>query len=233
MEQVLAALVTAALSFPHCLGMCGAFPLHLSGSERPFSRQLCWHAGRIVTYVFLGFLFSGRVVPAAQNVLAVALGLVMVVMGLLLMGALPSRFRAGETGEGFFASFIRQIFRAPTGAGALTLGLATGFLPCPIVLGFLAFSAQSGSVLTGMAVMAAVGVGTVWSLLVLGLTGSLFSARLRRWGAVASGVVLVLLGAATALRATPAFHHMLGCPVGVHRSADEPPACGCCAPEEH
>ena len=89
-------------------------------------------------------------------------------------------------------------------------GLMTGLLPCPIVVGFLALSLQSGSVLTGMATMAAMGVGTVWSLLLLGMTGYALQARTRRWGAVVGGIVLVLLGTVTILRGTGAMHHLMG-----------------------
>ncbi len=232
MEAVLAAIIGGALSFPHCLGMCGMFPLHLA--KAPAGRaalltQLSWHAGRIVTYVFLGSLaafaghalISARVFPQMQNVLAVVLGLFMVVMGLALMGLLPLRRRAGEGGEGLAAALVAPLFARPTPVGALALGLVTGFLPCPVVLGFLAFSANSGSVLTGMAVMAAMGLGTVWSLLILGLGGTMIRPRTLRWATVLGGVVLVLLGVATALRATDAFHRWLGCPP----AADQRPPC--------
>ena len=56
---ILAAMAAGAAAFAHCLGMCGALALHLSaGAERwsALGRQLCWHAGRIVTYTFLGSL---------------------------------------------------------------------------------------------------------------------------------------------------------------------------------
>ena len=88
----------------------------------------------------------------------------------------------------------------------------TGLLPCPITLGFLALAVQRGSVLVGMAMMAALGLGTVWSLAVLAMTGRLVTTRLRKWGPVVAALVLVLLGAATVLRGSEAFHHLLGCP---------------------
>ena len=145
----------------------------------------------------------------------------MVVMGLALMGLFPRWAKAVPGDDGVFASLVRPLFGVPTRLGALVLGIATGFLPCPVVLGFLALSAGSGSVPVGMAIMAAAGLGTVWSLLVLGILGDFVGARLRRWGVVAAGIVLILLGLVTALRATPAFHHLLGCPqVGANAPAD-------------
>ena len=218
-------LAGGALAFVHCLGMCGGFALHLSRSGRParvLGRQLVWHAGKTFTYVFLGAAagFGGGLIRSLhgalwiQNALAYAAGGLMIVMGLVLFGALPA-FDSGARNAnegGLLASLFRNFFEQPNATGALMLGIATGFLPCPIVLAFLAYAAQSGSVATGMLTMAAMGVGTVWSLLLLGLSGHLLSLRFRRWGAYAAGLLLVLLGLATALRGTEAFHHLLGCP---------------------
>jgi sulfite exporter TauE/SafE len=72
-----------------------------------------------------------------------------------------------------------------------------------------------------MTLMAAMGLGTAGPLLVLGLTGQVLSQRLRRWGNVLAGVVLVLLGAVTVLRALPAFHQLAGCPHGQAASCCE------------
>ncbi len=143
-----------------------------------------------------------------QKVLACAAGAVMVLMGLKLIGLLPGR--RGESSGGLFAGVFRQFFAQPSSPAAFALGLMTGLLPCPVVVGFLALSLQSGSVLTGMATMAAMGAGTVWSLLLLGMTGYALRARARRWGAVIGGIVLVLLGAVTILRGTGAMHHLMG-----------------------
>jgi len=143
----------------------------------------------------------------------------MILMGAGVLGILPYRGRGLIGGEGLLASVFRQFFQRPTPAAALVLGAATGFLPCPIVLAFLALAVHSGSVVTGMAVMAGLGVGTAWSLLVLGLTGQLLTIRLRRWGGAIGGSVLVLLGIATVLRGTETFHYLLGCPPAVHQRA--------------
>ena len=232
------ALAGGAAAFAHCLGMCGGFALHLAqgdGRWRVLARQLLWHAGKTATYVFLGALagfFGGWIIAAGrlpwiEDVLAYVAGAVMIVMGLALVGLVPLGRRLGSAEGGLTASLFGQFISRPTAAAALVLGLATGFLPCPIVLGFLALSVQSGSVLVGMAVMAAMGLGTVWSLLVLGMTGQMVTARLRRWGPAVGGAVLVVLGLVTVLRGTEAFHHLLGCPPPpvVVETPAPPPCC--------
>ena len=232
MNYVWLALIGGAAAFPHCLGMCGGFALHLAGgtSRRAvLVRQLLWHAGRMTTYVFLGALagyFGALVVslarwPWAQTLSGYIAGAVLVLMGLILLGLAPARAKnatasdparrpaGGE--EGLFAAIFRQFFSQPTPWAALALGLATGFLPCPITVGFLLLSAQTGSVPWAMAIMAAMGLGTVWALLLLGLTGHVLQLKWRRRGAVALGVLLILLGAWTLLRKSgllPPLHGM-------------------------
>jgi sulfite exporter TauE/SafE len=214
-----------ALAFAHCLGMCGGFALHLSqggtggtggGGRAALERQFLWHAGKTATYVllgaaagFVGGLAGSSGLAAAQRALACVAGAVMVLMGVRLTGLLPG-WRGDAAVGGLFAGVFRQFFAQPTRPAAFALGLMTGLLPCPIVVGFLALSLQSGSVLSGMATMAAVGAGTVWALLLLGMTGHALRARTRRWGAVVGGIVLVLLGAVTLLRGTGAMHHLMG-----------------------
>jgi sulfite exporter TauE/SafE len=228
-------LVGGAAAFAHCLGMCGGFALHLAQGEsgrRVLARQLLWHAGKTTTYVFLGALagfFGGWLTASAglpwmQNVVAYVAGGVMVFMGLALLGVIPLSGRRKPAEGGLLSSLFGDFLGRPTPAGALALGIATGFLPCPIILGFLALAVQGGSVIVGMAMMAAVGLGTVWSLLVLGMTGHVVTLRLKRWGATVGGVVLVLLGLTTALRGTEVYHRLLGCPPAVAQPADVPPA---------
>jgi sulfite exporter TauE/SafE len=220
LQYVYFGLAGGAAAFGHCLGMCGGFALHLSqghGRAATLGRQLLWHAGKTSTYVMLGALagFLGNVVATghgfagAQKVIACAAGVIMLLMGARLLGLLPG-LRGGATGAGLFGGIFRRFTAQPTPPAAFALGLMTGLLPCPIVFGFLALALQSGSVLTGMATMAAMGVGTVWALLLLGMTGYALGVRARRWGAVLAGILLVLFGTAMVLRGVGIMQHLMG-----------------------
>jgi len=212
MEYIWVALVGGAASFPHCLGMCGGFALHLAiGGTRlaGLGRQLLWHLGRIMTYVFLGALagFLGNMVslarwPVVKDIPGYLAGVIMVLMGLSFLGCLPARRTDSQCpqDEGLFGSFFGQFFQKPSALSALSLGLATGFLPCPITIGILGLAAASASVPLGMGIMAAMGLGTVWALLILGVTGHVIAARWRRWGIVVVGVSLIAMGTWTILR---------------------------------
>ena len=239
MNDMWIGFVGGAAAFAHCIGMCGGFVLHLADRESKFGRraiQLMWHAGRAVTYVFLGAVagFAGGRLASlptlswVQSALSYAAGLFMIVMGLALAGVVPLRFGSSRaTGcakETLYEALIGPFLGRPTPGGALGLGLVTGFLPCPVVMGFLAYAAQKGSVTSGILTMAALALGTVWSLFLLGLTGRMLTAW-RRWGSVASAAVLILLGLATVLRGSAAFHHVLGCP---RCETHSPAAPACC-----
>jgi len=220
-------LTAGALAFGHCLGMCGGFVLQISRGKARWAaleRTLLWTLGRTSSYVFLGAMagFVGQTAGARlqtswlQTALAYLAGTVMVFMGLTLLGAMPHRWRRPmSTGSGLLATLMRPLLGQPTAVGAWALGLVTGFMPCPVVMGLLALVVHGASVATGMVTMAAMGAGTLWSL--LGLTGHAVQLRFQRWAAPAGAAVLVLLGVVTALRATPALHHWLG-----HAGADLP-----------
>jgi len=234
LNYIAIALAGGAAAFAHCLGMCGGFVLHLAqgpGRAAAVGRQALWHLGRVTTYVFLGalagFLGAGLLSAAGwvENILAYAAGGAMVLAGLAMLGLLPLVRRKRPAEGGLVATLAGQLFREPTAGAALGLGLVTGLLPCPITLGFLALAVERGSVLTGMAMMAALGLGTAWSLAALAMTGRMVTERLRKWGPTVAGVVLVLLGVATVLRGTEAFHRLLGCPPAARQPASAPPSC--------
>ena len=221
-------LAIGALAFPHCLGMCGGFALYLArpgARASVIQRQTLWHAGRLLSYIFLGSLagFAGRTLlgsaPAAgvQKGVAWVAGGIIALLGLALMGYRPQAGRpaagwlAGRAGD-VLAPLLKRLAEPPTRSGAFLLGVGTGWLPCPVVLAGLTLVVPTASVPAGMALMAGLGLGTLWSLLLLGSLGHALGVRLRRWSATLAGVVLVLLGVATALRGTAAFHRWLGCP---------------------
>jgi sulfite exporter TauE/SafE len=69
-DYVWKGLLVGSAQFAHCPGMCGGFALHLAGRDGQgpvLVRQLLWHAGKTVTYVFLGAIagFAGGAIVAA------------------------------------------------------------------------------------------------------------------------------------------------------------------------
>ncbi|WP_243369915.1 sulfite exporter TauE/SafE family protein [Geotalea sp. SG265] len=245
MNHALVGLMGGLLAFPHCMGMCGGFMIHLSradGNKPALVAQAAWLAGKMLTYTFAGAVagYAGLRAQSLlqhtylQNVVSYAAGAVIFLAGLSLLGVLPRR-SAQKSGSGLFAVMCRPFLTAPSPGGAVVLGMITGLLPCPIIVGFLAYAMQSASVTTGMTTLAAVGIGTILPLLALGGASLAAGARLKRWGASAGGIILVLVGLATGLRGTELFHHLLGCPSQpiFQQPSETDGSKGCCAGKSH
>jgi uncharacterized protein len=232
------------MGFAHCLGMCGGFVLHLAQDKKRMSPgPLLWLAGKLFSYLFLGAFagFAGGYLDGLllklalfQNLLTYLAGGAILLAGLSLLGLFPSRPGDQSGGGAILTVLARKFCAAPSPGAALALGLATGFLPCPIVLAFLAYALQSGSVVTGLVTMGALGLGTTVPLLLLGGASRVSGLHLRSWAPKAGGIILVVLGITTALRGSELYHHLLGCPAGPapHQSATDVNN-PCCTGEPH
>lgn len=206
-------LAGAAGSVVHCAPMCGAFVLgqvsdrmarlpiaRLCESQRISNGFLLpYHAGRLTTYAALGAAAAGSVavlgqtpwfgwLSAALLTVAAALFLTQALRRIVPAGGRPAH---GPAPWGaLMARFTRHIPRGTAG-GEYVLGLALGFLPCGFLYGALAAAAASGRPLLGAAAMLAFGLGTVPSLVVVGIAGQ---AAGRRWNRGITLAAPVLMG---------------------------------------
>lgn len=207
---------------PHCLAMCGSFPLHLGRSTKKGStvlRQLLFLTGKTCTYIFLGavagalgtVLFKDTAAARLIPTVRMTAGCLMLIFGISMLGfRLPSlRSNRKATSEIVIISLLRGLFRglliSPTPISSFILGLAVGYLPCPLPLGMLAVAAVSHSVVAGMIIMAGVGLGTSPGLLGLGLFGAgIFGGAKQRSANTASriaGVIVIIFALLTVLHA--------------------------------
>jgi len=227
-------LAAGLAATPHCLGMCGGFPLHLArqtGRGKAILRPALFVLGKSFTYVFLGalagamgiILFRNTGLSVAAPAMRMAAGVLMVIIGLGLAGVrvplpklLPWRIGTG-LGKGIFSGFLTS----PGPLSAFLLGLGAGFLPCPLPMAMLAAAAAGHHVPAGMAMMAGVGLGTAPGLLAIGLFGVGLDRRFSRVGMRLAGIVVILMGLMILGRATGL--------VGTgHAAGHSPPAC--CGP---
>jgi len=200
---------------PHCLGMCGGFPLHLARSskgERVAPRQVLFILGKSFTYIFLGtlaaalgvVLFKDTTLAKGAPLLRVIAGSITLLFGLMMLGFRlpPIKKLQGISDTGMVRGLFGGLFTSPSPAAAFVLGLGVGFLPCPLPMGMLATAAISHSIPHGMALMAGVGIGTAPGLLGVGLFGIGLDRKLRGVGMRAAGVVVLAIGLLTVGRAT-------------------------------
>lgn len=234
-RELPALLVTAFLiglaGGVHCVAMCGGIvsalnlkagplPAHAGGSLRALSRQLGYSLGRVTSYALAGAVAGGAggmslfyqdVLPAQVVLLVVANGLI-VLLGLYLAG-IGTAVLALERAGGFVFSTLKRfgarLTPADSGAGAVAVGLAWGFLPCGLVYSVLAMALVSGSALHGAGVMAAFGLGTLPNLLVAGVLVH----RLQRFvraprTRLLAGLAVVVLGVAGLARIPGLAEHI-------------------------
>ncbi len=201
-----AAALTLAASV-HCVGMCGGFVVaggaRVGFGARLLLDQLFLQAGKATSYLFLGALSGlvGAALTASHalrvggRVLGVLTGLALIFAGLTLLGLLS------RTGDGIAARLAPHLARltgplnlSRPGGSALLVGMALGFLPCPLVYAGLAAAAATGSAARGAAVLAGVALGTIPALTLVAAFGSFVPARARLLLARSAGVLLVVLG---------------------------------------
>jgi sulfite exporter TauE/SafE len=206
----------------HCIGMCGGFACALGRDcgrrTATVERHLLYNTGRLMTYAFIGGLagslghalvghdVSGSLTEA-QRVLALASGLLMVVMAVQFFGYL-GRFHRGVSGFGgaTLAVSLGSLLSAPGRSAPLAFGVFNGFLPCPLVYAFAAQAAATGDVLQGLLTMVAFGLGTFPAMLMMGGIGGLLRPVWRRRGVRVAGGFILVLGLLTVARGVVPLH---------------------------
>ena len=220
---MLGALITGMigglLNTPHCLGMCGGFPMHLARNSKSGRggalRQVLFVLGKSSTYMFLGavagalgvVVFKDTTLARAAPAMRLAAGVITLIFGLLMLGLkLPSiKPLQGIADAGLVRSILGGLFTSPSPAAAFALGIGAGFLPCPLPMGLLAVAALSHNVLHGIAIMGGLGLGTAPGLIAVGIVGVGIDRRFARLGMRAAGAVLIVIGVLTIVRVTGGF----------------------------
>lgn len=216
----------------HCIGMCGGFACALGrdpgGPTATVGRHLLYNAGRLTTYCFLGATAGalgevlctsrGIAIPVlngpvdiAQRSLAIAAGLLMIVMALQFFGLLQSVHRAAiGFGGNTLALSLRNLLQADSRAAPVALGVFNGFLPCPLVYAFAAQAAATAGALPGFLVMLSFGLGTFPAMLMMGGVGRVLAPAWRQRGVWLAGSFILLLGLITLGRGVLPFAAHVG-----------------------
>lgn len=224
-ESLTAAFLVGLLGGTHCLGMCGGIVGALStGLSAPLresrwrylAAQLAYNAGRIGSYAFAGLLvgaFAGQVGEAGvlegMPVGRYLAGVIMILFGIYLAGwwhTLLFLEKAGARLWKHLEPVGRRWLPVRHAGQAFLLGLVWGWLPCGMVYAALAMALASGSAAGGAATMLAFGLGTLPTLLTVGLAYNalrrfLQDPRVR----MVAGILVILLGLVMLL-AAPGGH---------------------------
>lgn len=163
----------------HCVGMCGglvaACGMKFGGS---FSFSLTYNIGRILAYSLLGALMGllGKSLIAAglfgkfQGIIPIIAGVLMVIIGLDLLGYAPKGLRNLTSGL-FPKSLSEKLLGSQlngNNSAPLILGMLNGLIPCGLLYAVGVKAAATADPVSGMATMAAFGLGTLPALLLAG-----------------------------------------------------------------
>jgi sulfite exporter TauE/SafE len=176
-----AALVAGLAASGHCAGMCGGIAGALAMRSRDSSTAarlgtaLAYNLSRITSYAVAGAIagFLGSTLLKAVNVAPLSLafrllaGLIMLAAaGRLLFGwrFLDPLEAAGSGLWRSIAPWAGRQGRAGGIGGAISLGLAWGWLPCGMTYSMLLLAATTAGAASGAAVMVAFGIGTLPSM---------------------------------------------------------------------
>lgn len=208
--QYILALTTGILgSFGHCLGMCGpivaSYTLSSSSAGSPWFDRLTphilYHGGRITMYAFIGAIMglSGSFVNVAgsiaglQNAVAIAAGIVMVLMGLSITGMAGGTTWL-ERHNIVLLRYAKQVMTTRSLLRYYPLGLLLGLLPCGLSYTIFIAAAGTGGFFPGMMTALLFGVGTLPALLLFGTAISYFTAALRSRIYRAGGALVIIMG---------------------------------------
>lgn len=183
---------------------------------------LPYHLGRLTTYAVLGTAVGGLsslFVRATEFrwMLVAFLGIAAAMFFLQALGGLsrwvPILNRFSIAGKGWsgraarmIAHPLRRLFADPTGVNAYALGVALGFLPCGFLYAALASATGTGSAIAGLMVMAAFAIGTMPSLMVVGVLGSVAGLR---WASTIRAAMPALMLFNAGVLAMTAWHSMI------------------------
>lgn len=214
--SLISAFIVGLLGGGHCVGMCGgivgAVSMTLPGQRPHPGYHLSYNAGRIASYVAAGViagligsssLFLNHVLPI-EKLLYLLANLILIALGLYLGGwwrGLLVLERAGGLLWKRLQPLSGKFIPVRSFRQAFALGLVWGWLPCGLVYSVLVAALATGSGLQGGLLMLAFGLGTLPTLLAMGLAAVRLKAVLQRvWVRRASGFLVLLFGLAGLLR---------------------------------
>ena len=216
----LSAFIVGLLGGVHCAGMCGgivtALTLGLPENARrgkqvlPF--LLAYNLARLCSYTLAGVLMGGvgwlashwwdlRQVQLALQVVA---ALFMILLGLYLAGWWTVLRRLESAGAGIWNKIqpmTRRFMPVQSLSQAFVIGILWGWLPCGLVYSMLVWSIATTDPVAGGLLMLAFGLGTLPTLMTLGVMASFVSRYIQNQNTRrVAGALVILFGVIQLLR---------------------------------
>jgi sulfite exporter TauE/SafE len=209
----LSAFLVGLLGGGHCIGMCGGFvgavSVHLpqqKSSKLPF--LLAYNTGRILSYAMAGVVagligatsfFLSHILPIQKALYLVSSGM-LILLGLYLAAlwhGLTYLEKIGSVLWKYIQPCSKKFIPIKNLNQAFILGGLWGWLPCGLVYSVLIAAVATGSAVNGGLLMLAFGIGTLPTLLAMGLAAVKLKSFLQNiWVRRASGLLVIGFGLA-------------------------------------
>jgi sulfite exporter TauE/SafE len=210
--SALSIVSTPARKFPVTVVSQSA-ALQQTGALDSALRVISYNIGRITSYA-IGGAIAGGIAGSARTLVGLSTiqmggywlaNLMLVALGLYLMDAwrgLTWLETAGQSVWRHIQPLTKRLLPLDSPLKMLGAGMLWGWLPCGMVYSVLMTAMLTGSAFSGAAVMIAFGLGTLPTLLTMGMLGT----RLKQWMQkrsvrVASGVIVLGFGLLGLMRA--------------------------------
>ena len=195
---IISAFLAGLLGSLHCVGMCGGVVSALSfGIDKQatqatrFSMLLSYNVGRISSYVVAGallgglsaFLVSQSSFEQFRQILKIISALFFIALGLYLSDWWAGLSKVEKLGVHLWkriSPIANKLIPVKTSHHAFILGLFWGWLPCGMVYSLLVGALSSGSVFQGGLIMLSFGIGTLPSMLLVGIFATRFSGWIKK-----------------------------------------------------
>jgi len=216
------AFLAGLLGSGHCVGMCGglvsAFFLKMGRHSKNPVTYAAYHGARVSVYVAagaaagaVGLLISAGSLGAAQGVLMIVAGVIVILLGLDILGIGPlKRLGISVLPTGLLNHALRTADRRGPLAGAWIGGTINGFMPCSLTLAVAVQATTAGGPLPGAALMLVFGLGTLPSMLTLSLVIGRLGCKARGRLMQAAALCVIALGVATLYQGISYFQIMRG-----------------------
>jgi uncharacterized protein len=209
--SIFSAFLVGLLGGGHCIGMCGGFvgaiSAHLppqQSAKLPF--LLAYNSGRILSYTLAGMIagaigassfFLSNILPIQKSLYFLS-SVILILLGLYLAGiwhGLTYLEKIGHFVWRYLQPYSKRFIPIKNLKQALFLGGVWGWLPCGLVYSVLIAAIASGDVVKGGLLMLAFGLGTLPTLLAMGLTAMKLKNFLQHiWVRRSCGLLVISFG---------------------------------------
>lgn len=211
-----AAFLVGLLGGGHCVGMCGgivgAVSMTLPNSQPKFPFLIGYNLGRISSYALAGVIagavgassfFLDHILPIEKLLYALA-SIMLVLLGLYLAGIWRVLTKLEHMGAKLWQRiqpYSQKLLPVQSLPQSFLLGSLWGWLPCGLVYSVLVAAIATASPFEGGLLMLAFGLGTLPTLLAMGMTAVRLKAFLQNlWFRRLSGLIIAGFGVIGLLR---------------------------------